>query len=78
MHKIGGVSRLLSRISKLEHADELELKSIIGALSALIRHFPAAQTDFINLKGQEILLDLLGKVSSVNMKIATFLADLCE
>ena len=82
VHKIGGVSRLVSQISKFsnfsDENSEIELKSLIGSLSALIRDFPAAQTDFINLNGEQILLQQVGHVSSINTKITTLFADLCK
>ena len=74
MHKIHGVKRLLQAI--VSSTDSDATKSLIGSLSALIRDFPAAQTDFINLDGPKILTGL--SEPSLNVKILSLFSDLCK
>jgi len=72
VHKIHGVKRLLQAI--VSSTDSDATKSLIGSLSALIRDFPAAQTDFINLDGPKILTGL--SEPSLNVKILSLFSDL--
>ena len=72
VHKIHGVKRLLQAI--VSSTDSDATKSLIGSLSALIRDFPAAQTDFINLNGPKILTGL--SEPSLNVKILSLFSDL--
>lgn len=72
VHKIHGVRRLLQAI--VSSADSGATKSLIGSLSALIRDFPAAQTDFINLNGPKLLTGL--SEPSLNVKILSLFSDL--
>ena len=72
VHKIHGVKRLLQAI--VSRTDSDATKSLIGSLSALIRDFPAAQTDFINLNGPKMLTGL--SEPSLNVKILSLFSDL--
>ena len=74
VHKINGVARLIQGIGVFSETDTQ--KSLLVSLSALIRDFPAAQTDFINLKGPEKLLRLTDHI--LDVKILTLFSDLCK